>query len=131
MRANILGALILSGLLSSTTPVRGEETAVAEQASTEKTSTIDAAKKATAGKDAAVAAEESSEFVIPPGFREKKRGQFTLYCRKEPKVGTRFPEEKCYDESGIREMLRLQALDRERFDQTRRLCTNPAACGML
>ena len=127
MRAYFLTVLFVPGLLSSITPAQGRRDSGCGQASRDINHRC--RKETPAEADAAVAADESAEFTIPPGFREKKRGQFTLYCRKESKVGTRFPEEKCYDENGIREMLRAQAQDREKFDQLRRVCGNPAACG--
>ena len=68
-------------------------------------------------------------FVPPDGWRPKKRGKFTVYCRKETPRGTRIPTEICYDEEGIRAMLAAQTEDRERVDQMRRVCSSQAACG--
>jgi hypothetical protein len=73
--------------------------------------------------------DEDGGFVLPPGFKARKRGKFIVYCRKEAVMGTRFPAEKCYDETGIREMLRSQLEDRQRVDQMRRICGNREACG--
>ena len=75
------------------------------------------------------AAEEDEEIKIPPGFRVKKRGEFTLYCRKEDVMGTRFPVEKCYDETGIREYLRAQRDDQQKVDQMHRICSSVGSCG--
>ena len=75
------------------------------------------------------AAEEDGEIKIPPGFRVKKRGELTLYCRKEDVMGTRFPVEKCYDETGIREYLRAQRDDQQKVDQMRRICSSGGSCG--
>ena len=70
------------------------------------------------------------EFVPPDGWRPKKRGKFTVYCRKEYNAkGTRFPMETCYDEAGIRAMLAAQLEDREKIDQLRRICSGDASCG--
>jgi len=70
------------------------------------------------------------EFVPPDGWRPKKRGEFTVYCRKDFNVrGTRIPEEICYDEAGIRAMLTAQAEDREKVDQMRRICAGDSSCG--
>lgn len=82
--------------------------------------------------EAAKVAEEAAEpeFVPPDGWRPKKRGKFTVYCRKEYNAkGTRFPQETCYDEAGIRAMLAAQLDDREKVDQLRRICGSQAACG--
>ena len=65
----------------------------------------------------------------PDGWREKKRGKYTVYCRKDTQMGTRFQKETCYDEEGIRAMLAAQQDDREKVDQMRRICGSQAACG--
>jgi hypothetical protein len=78
----------------------------------------------------AAAVSEEKPFVPPDGWRPKKRGQFTVYCRKDYNVkGTRFPQETCYDEAGIRAMLAAQQEDRDKVDQMRRICGNDSACG--
>jgi hypothetical protein len=68
-------------------------------------------------------------FTPPPGWRAKKRGKFTVYCRRQVPMGSRLPTEVCHDENGIRAMLAAQADDRERADQLRRICGSQAACG--
>ena len=74
-------------------------------------------------------AAEAEPFVPPDGWREKKRGKYTVYCRKDTEMGTRFQKETCYDEEGIRVMLAAQQDDREKVDQMRRICGSQAACG--
>ena len=87
-----------------------------------------AADEPVAEKAAAVA--ETKEFTPPDGWRPKKRGQFTVYCRKDYNVkGTRFPAETCYDEAGIRAMLEAQREDQAMVDQMRRICGSDASCG--
>jgi hypothetical protein len=86
-----------------------------------------AAASAAPAQASAKAAE--AEFTPPPGWHPKKRGKFIVYCRKQPQMGSRVPTETCYDETGIREMLRAQAEDREKVDQMRRICSSQAACG--
>ncbi|HWN05568.1 MAG TPA: hypothetical protein VNO53_00270 [Steroidobacteraceae bacterium] len=87
-----------------------------------------AADEPVADKAAAVA--ETKEFKPPDGWRPKKRGKFTVYCRKDYNVkGTRLPAETCYDESGIRAMLEAQRDDQTTVDQMRRICSNDATCG--
>jgi hypothetical protein len=74
-------------------------------------------------------ADAAEKFVPPDGWREKKRGKYTVYCRKEHEMGTRVPKETCYDEQGIRAMLASQQEEREKIDQLRRICSSQAACG--
>lgn len=68
-------------------------------------------------------AEKVQEFKPPPGFRARKRGDLVVYCRKEVVLGSRFPAEKCYDEDGIRELLRLDLEQTEMLEKIR-------ACGI-
>ena len=74
-------------------------------------------------------AAKAEPFVPPDGWREKKRGTPTVYCRKDSEAGTRFQKETCYDEAGIRAMLAAQQDDREKVDQMRRICGSQDACG--
>lgn len=74
-------------------------------------------------------ASAEDKIYVPPGFKVKKRGKFTLYCRKEEAMGTRFPVEKCYDEQGIREYVLDQRENQKQVDQMRRICGSMEACG--
>ncbi|MGH8205089.1 MAG: hypothetical protein ACREST_10805, partial [Steroidobacteraceae bacterium] len=63
-------------------------------------------------------------------WRAKKRGQYTVYCRKDYNVrGTRFPAETCYDEAGIRAMIEAGREDQMMVDKMRRVCGSDASCG--
>ncbi len=64
-------------------------------------------------------AENIPEFKPPPGFRTQKRGDTVLYCRKEAVLGSRFPAEKCYDQTGIRDLERLELERTEKLQQMR------------
>jgi hypothetical protein len=89
--------------------------------------TAGAADEPVAEKVAAVA--ETKEFTPPDGWRQKKRGQFTVYCRKDYNVkGTRFPAETCYDEAGIRAMVEAQREDQAMVDKMRRICGSDGGC---
>jgi len=64
-------------------------------------------------------AKAASEFKPPPGFRTRKRGDVTVYCRKEAVMGTRLAADKCYDEAGLRklnhtELEQIEVLERIR-----------------
>ena len=87
------------------------------------------AKSSAAEPEKTATASEEEPFVPPDGWREKKRGKYTVYCRKDSEAGTRFQKETCYDEAGIRAMLAAQQDDREKVDQMRRICGSQAACG--
>jgi len=89
----------------------------------------DEPEKASAAEPEKAAAADEGPFVPPDGWREKKRGKYTVYCRKDTQMGTRFQKETCYDEEGIRAMLAAQQDDREKVDQMRRICGSQAACG--
>lgn len=69
------------------------------------------------------------KFTPPPGFREKKRGKKTVYCKKNMESGTRFSYETCYDEEQLREMQRSREIANTAFDQSRRLaCASAESC---
>lgn len=71
---------------------------------------------------------KSDEFVLPPGFKVKKRGDLTVYCIKGKATGTRFPTESCYDEAGLHDYLLKRELSNRDFDQRRAVCGNAAVC---
>jgi hypothetical protein len=66
-------------------------------------------------------AETTGELKPPPGFRARKRGDVTVYCRKETPLGSRFPAEKCCDQAGLRE-LRLAELERTEVLERMKAC---------
>ena len=119
MRATLLTAVILPGLLLAA-PVAGSEEPAAENAAPAESAPVDAA---------AVAKADEDDFVLPPGFKPMKRGKYILYCRKETVMGTRLPAQKCYDENGIRQMAQSLREEREKIDQMRRICGSMNACG--
>jgi len=89
----------------------------------------DEAKVEPAKEASAAEGGKDEQFKPPPGFRQRKRGEFVVYCRKEPVMGTRFPKEACYDEEGIKAMLAAQRDNRDKMDQMRRICAGDASCG--
>lgn len=66
---------------------------------------------------------------LPPGFKAKKRGKYTVYCQKDTPMGSRFPSEKCYDERGMRDYIADQRENQKQVDQMRRICGSMEACG--
>lgn len=71
--------------------------------------------------DAAAKAAAPRKFVVPPGYRTKRRGDHVVYCRKESQQGSRLEAEKCYDEAGLREIEAARREDQERIDQIRKV----------
>lgn len=127
MRAILLAALALL----TTVPATADEpqaAVVQPTAPQVDPSAAPPAAELAAAADAPKAA-EPDEIYLPAGFKEKKRGKFTLYCRKEDVMGTRFPVEKCYDEKGIREYLLDQRENQKQVDQMRRICGSMESCG--
>jgi hypothetical protein len=78
--------------------------------------------------DTADEAKEPEEFKIPAGYQAKKRGKKVVYCKKTTQSGTRFSQEKCYDETQLREIEAARERDNATFDQSRKICSNPEAC---
>jgi hypothetical protein len=136
MRAKLLTAMAIPALLLAAAYAESDEPPAADDAAataSEAAATTEAATPAEAADAAdtrtASTAKKDSKLALPPGFKPKKRGPYTLYCRKESVIGTRFPAEKCYDEQGIREMIQALRENQEKVDQMRRICGNMEACG--
>lgn len=62
-------------------------------------------------------AEETEAFKVPPGYRIKKTGELTLYCRREDVLGSRFKAEKCYDEAGVKALERARRENEEMMNR--------------
>ena len=126
MRAILPLALAMTAAFAPALPAFGEEPeAVAEPPA----AAADPAPPAVLAAADATKAAEPEKIHLPPGFKPKKRGKFTVYCRKEEAMGTRFPVEKCYDEQGIREYVLDQRENQKQVDQMRRICGSMEACG--
>ena len=117
MLAVLMAFLAGSALAQDGDSAIGNETPTADQAQ-DKTKT-----------DTADEAKEPDEFKIPAGFQAKKRGKKTVYCKKAMESGTRFSQEKCYDEEQLREMAVAHEQDQAAFDQNRKVCPNQDSCG--
>jgi hypothetical protein len=129
MRAMFLAALATVAIGAA--PAFGEEPAPTEAAAPTESAEAKADAPATAELAAADVSKPAAEekIYLPAGFKVKKRGKFTLYCRKEDVMGTRFPVEKCYDEQGIRDYVLDQRENQKQVDQMRRICGSMEACG--
>jgi hypothetical protein len=66
---------------------------------------------------------------LPPGFKVKKRGKFTLFCKTDTPLGTRFKSETCYDEANMRAYMLALEENKSDVDRIRNICSNPCACG--
>ena len=84
---------------------------------------------AAAAEAVAAAMEFRIEERLPPGFKVRKRGKFTLYCKTVTPLGTRFKSETCYDEPNMRAYLLALQENKSDVDRIRSICSNPCACG--
>jgi hypothetical protein len=115
--ALLIGGMAISGLASGA-PI-ADETPAADVVSTQADSSQPAAEKA----------QIPLADRLPPGFKVKKRGKYTLYCKSDTPLGTRFKSETCYDENNMRAyMLALQE-NKSDVERMRNICSNPCACG--
>jgi hypothetical protein len=88
------------------------------------------ARKQTAVAEAAADQEEVPfEERLPPGFKAKKRGKFTLYCKTYTPIGTRFKSETCYDEPNMRAYILALQENKVDIDRIRNICSNTCVCG--
>ena len=77
----------------------------------------------------AAAADKAREFKLPPGFYEKQRGKYTLYCKKDAPMGTRIKYERCMSRTQMREYLLVLEQQKTDIDRVRSTCSNLCACG--
>jgi hypothetical protein len=78
--------------------------------------------------DTADEAKEPEVFKVPAGYRAKKRGKRVVYCKKDLESGTRFAQERCFDEMQLKQMEMARDEDNATFDQSRKVCSNLEAC---
>ena len=90
---------------------------------------VTAATQPVAAKAVAAETEFRIEERLPPGFKVRKRGKFTLYCKTVTPLGTRFKSETCYDEPNMRAYLLALQENKSDVDRIRSICSNPCACG--
>jgi hypothetical protein len=78
--------------------------------------------------DVAASAKSEHEFKPPPGFKTKKRGALTVYCKKDREIGTRFVTEHCLDEAQMRDYLLALEEQKRDIDRIRATCATAATC---
>ena len=106
-------------------PALAQDAAIADETAP----AADVASAAADTADTARAAETATQpFVPPPGFKTKKQGNMTLYCKKDATVGTRFKTEKCYSEDQVREYLLALEIQKRDIDRIRSTCATGAVC---
>ena len=115
-----IGALCLSLVAQA---AFAQDSAVADE-----TPAADQASEKVESKSMAAATAEEKEFKPPLGFQTKKRGELTLYCKKEAIVGTRFKTEKCYSEDQVRDYIIAQQENKRDIDKIRNTCGGGTAC---
>lgn len=77
----------------------------------------------------AVNGTDSEQVKLPPGFKPKKRGKYTLYCKMDTPIGTRFKQETCFDADQIRDYLIALQENKANVDRIRATCSSVCACG--
>lgn len=106
-------------------PALAQDAAIADETAP----AADVASAAADTADTARAAETGTQpFVPPPGFKTKKQGNMTLYCKKDATVGTRFKTERCYSEDQVREYLLALEIQKRDIDRIRSTCATGAVC---
>ena len=87
---------------------------------------VEPAKEASAAEPV----KKEEPFKPPPGCRQRKRGEFIVYCRKEPTSWARaFRRRNATTRKASSAMLVAQQDDRDKMDQMRRICAGDSTCG--
>jgi hypothetical protein len=121
MRSMMLA--ILAALMTAPVLARASDSAIGNE-----TTTVDSAQEKVVSPTTAEA-KPPVEFKVPAGYRAKKRGKKVVYCKKDMESGTRFAQEKCYDEVQLKEMELAREEEQTKIDQARKICSNLEACG--
>jgi hypothetical protein len=116
MLAILAATLTCAGVAQASDSAIGNETATADQAQDK------------AETDTADEAKEPEEFKVPAGYRAKKRGKKTVYCKKDMESGTRFAQERCFDEAQLRQQKIEREQEKASLDQSRLVCATPESC---
>ena len=116
MLAILAAMLTCAGVAQASDSAIGNETATADQAQDK------------AETDTADEAKEPEEFKVPAGYRAKKRGKKTVYCKKDMESGTRFAQERCFDEAQLRQQKIEREQEKASLDQSRLVCATPESC---
>jgi hypothetical protein len=74
------------------------------------------------------AAQSTNEFRPPAGFKTRKKGGETLYCRTDTHLGSRFPAEQCFTQQQVKEMEIANQATRDNFSEHSRICAG-GSCG--
>ena len=116
MLAMLLAMLACAGLAQASGSAIGNETAIADQAQDK------------AETDTADEAKEPEPFKVPAGYRAKKRGKKLVYCKKDMESGTRFAQERCFDEEQLRAQELARQQEKATLDASRLVCGTPETC---
>jgi hypothetical protein len=75
------------------------------------------------------AGDEQTVFKPPPGYRLRKQGATTVYCKKETILGSRFPEEFCFTEEQLKDVVRRGEEQGRDAAKHARVCSSAGNCG--
>ena len=116
MLAILVALLACASVAQASGSAIGNETATADQAQDK------------AETDTADEAKEQEPFKVPAGYRAKKRGKKMVYCKKDMESGTRFAQERCFDEAQLRQQELAREQENRTLEQSRRVCATPETC---
>jgi invasion protein IalB len=74
-------------------------------------------------------AAEQAEFRTPAGYKKKKKGDQTMYCKSQTPIGTRFPTEYCYTQNQLERIEKSKQGMQDDVAMRQRACTTGSACG--
>jgi hypothetical protein len=109
---------------SATAVAADPPTDTAAPEATESASTISEEANKLVEQDAA----EEAEFRTPAGYKKKKKGDKTMYCRSQTPTGTRFPTEYCYTQAQLERVLKSKQGIQDDVAMRQRICTTNSAC---
>jgi hypothetical protein len=68
------------------------------------------------------------EFKPPPGYKTRKRGDETVYCRSRAVLGTRLKSEECHTQAELDAIDKAMRASQEDMQQRARMCGTGSMC---
>ena len=118
---------MLLTLIAVSTTAGAAEPAAPTQSSTAAASSVAVPAEAPASAVLAAAEEAAPAFKPPAGYSTKKKGDQTLYCRKETPIGTRFASEYCFTQEQLQRIGKSSQSMRDDVARRQKTCSG-ASC---
>jgi hypothetical protein len=120
--------MIMLAIAASVANAGEDDKLAVEQSAADDDDAERTAEHSNATTDTTDEAKEAEDDALPNGYRAKVRDGETVYCRKEKVLGTRFPEEFCFNRLQLKEIERRKRSMQDDVARNQRTCSTGSAC---